>query len=234
VVILRRAQVGIVLLRPEAAELARENSALRFAQCFEPGLNARHYYPYTLCAFEVLPGEDDFFTIQPVSGFSYFGLDSVWIEGTQAQAGWRISQPTTQTIDIALHAFCPPGGQQSVVIKLNGQPAVSHTWPGNCWERWSATLTVSPEQLNAGWNTIEFQAASTAQPYLYDPNNKDQRKLSVGVERLRVSSPASARRPLSFPAPDDSGSTADTSSNTGAVVDTQSLTWKSYSPAVTR
>lgn len=192
-VILRRAQVGIVLLTPEAADLARQNSALRFVQCFEPEANVRIYYPYTLCAFEVLPAEEDFFAIQPVSGFSGFGPDFVWIEGTHAKAGWRISQPTTHTIDITLRAFCPPGGQQSVVITLNGRQIASHTWPGNCWERWTATLTVSPEQLNAGWNTIEFEAASAAQPYLYDPNSKDQRKLSVGVERLHVSSTNPAR-----------------------------------------
>ncbi len=193
-VILRRAQVGIVLLRPEAAALARQNSALRFVQCFEPDPVALYYYPDTLCAFEVLPGQDDFFTIQPVSGFSGFGPDFVWIEGTQAKAGWRSTRPTTHTVEMALRAYCPPEGQQSVVIKLNGQPVASHTWPGNCWERWTTTLTIAPEQLNAGWNSIEFEAASAAQPYLHDPNSKDRRNLSVGVELLHVSS-AALRQP---------------------------------------
>ena len=193
-IILRRAQVGIVLLRPEAAALARQNSALRFVQCFEPDPVALYYYPDTLCAFEVLPGQDDFFTIQPVSGFSGFGPDFVWIEGTQAKAGWRSTHPTTHTVEMALRAYCPPEGQQAVVIKLNGQPVASHTWPGNCWERWTTTLTIPPEQLNAGWNSIEFEAASAAQPHLHDPNSKDRRNLSVGVELLRVSS-AALRQP---------------------------------------
>lgn len=223
-----------MLLTPEAAELARQNSALRFVQCFEPEANARIYYPYTLCAFEVLPGEEDFFTIQPVSGFSGFSPDFVWIEGARAKAGWRISQPTTQTTDIPLRAFCPPGGQQSVAITLNGQHIADHTWTGNCWERWSATLTVLPEQLNAGWNTIKFEAASAAQPHLHNPNSKDQRKLSVGVERLHVSLPASARDPFSSSAAEDSRPPADTASSTGAVMDMHSLTRKVWLPAVTR
>lgn len=189
VAILRRAQVGIVLLRLRVAELAKQNNALRFIECFKPGPNVRHYYPYTLCAFEVLPG-DDFFSIQPVSGFSVFEPGLVWIEGRQAKAGWRTSQPAAQVIEITLRAFCPSDGRQSVVISLNGRPLSSHFWEGNCWERWSTLLTVSPEMLNAGWNVIEFEAATAYQPYLLIPNSGDRRYLSVAVERLRVS-PAS-------------------------------------------
>lgn len=194
--ILRRAQVSIVLLRPKAAELAKQNSALRFVQCFDPqSADLSHYYPDPLCAFEVLPGKDDFFTIQPVSGFSTFEPNFVWVEGTRAKAGWRAARPKAQMIELALRAYCPPESQQSVVIKLNGQPLAQHTWTGNCWGLWVTTLTVSPQQLNAGWNTLEFEAASAAQPYLYDANSQDRRNLSVSVERLRVSPIQAPRRP---------------------------------------
>ncbi|MGQ9815927.1 MAG: hypothetical protein ACUVR3_12395 [Candidatus Roseilinea sp.] len=176
-----------MLLRPKAAELAKQNSALRFVQCFDPQGAGLSYYPDPLCAFEVLPGEDDFFTIQPVSGFSTFEPNFMWVEGTRAKAGWRASRPKPETIEIALRAYCPPGGQQSAAIKLNGQLLAQHTWAGNCWDLWAATLTVRPEQLTAGWTTLEFEAASAAQPYLYDANSQDRRSLSVGVERLRVS-----------------------------------------------
>lgn len=186
VAILRRAQVGILLLSQHAASIARQNSALRFMRCFEPDSTAQVYAPDPLCAFEVLPNQDDFFTIQPVSGFSLFEPNFVWIEGTKAKAGWRISRPTTQTLQIALRAYCPPQGRQSVLIKLNGQPIASHTWFGNCWERWEIEHTVPPAQLNAGWNSLEFEATSTAQPYMHEANNPDSRNLSVGVERLVV------------------------------------------------
>ena len=236
-VILRRAQVGIVLLRPRAAALAQQNSALRFVQCFEPDPVKLSYYRDPLCAFEVLPDEDDFFTIQPVSGFSYFEPNSVWIEGTQAKAGWRVTRPTTHTIEVALRAYCPSESRQSVVIRLNGQLVMSHTWPGNCWDRWTATLTIPPEQIAAGWNTLEFEAASAAQPYLHDPNNKDQRNLSVLVEQLRVSSANSMRHSRSITAPDDAeaplGATSSTQS-AHANVDLKSLTRKTYLLAIMR
>jgi len=184
--VLRRAQVGIVLLRPPAAELAKRNSALRFIQCFEPE-GAKSYLPTRLCAFEVLEGEDDFFNIQPLSGFSYFepNLDFIWIEGTHAQAGWRITKPVTHTIALTLRAYCPDG-RQTVRLHLNKRPLATHTWTGNCWEPWSTTLTIPPEHLHAGLNRLEFEADSAAQPSLHDPNSQDQRRLSVGVERLRV------------------------------------------------
>ena len=184
--ILRRAQVGIVLLRPPAAELAKRNSALRFIQCFEPE-GAKSYLPTRLCAFEVLEGEDDFFNIQPLSGFSYFepNLDFIWIEGTHAQAGWRITKPVTHTIALTLRAYCPDG-RQTVRLHLNKRPLATHTWTGNCWEPWSTTLTIPPEHLHAGLNRLEFEANSAAQLSLHDPNSQDQRRLSVGVERLRV------------------------------------------------
>ncbi|MCS7060930.1 MAG: hypothetical protein RMN25_07155 [Anaerolineae bacterium] len=185
-VILRRAQVRFVLLRPEAVELARQNSALRFIRCFEPDPVKLKYYHSPLCAFEVLPDPTDFFTIQPISGFSTFEPAWIWIEGVHARAGWRASHPTTTTIEIALRAYCPEQDRQSVVIKVNGQPLASHEWIGECWQLWDTTLVVAPDHLRAGWNTVEFEAASASQPYLYDPANPDQRKLSVMVERLRV------------------------------------------------
>ncbi len=184
--VLRRAQVSIVLLRPRAAELAKRNSALRFIRCFEPE-GARSYLPISLCAFEVLEGDDDFFNIQPLSGFSYFepSFDFIWVEGTHAQAGWRITKPTTHTIALTLRAYCPHG-RQTVRLRLNEKPLIAHTWSGNCWEPWSTTLVISPEHLKAGLNRLEFEADSAAQPSLHDPNNRDQRRLSVGVELLRV------------------------------------------------
>jgi hypothetical protein len=45
---------------------------------------------------------------------------------------------------------------------------------------------ISPEHLKAGLNRLEFEADSAAQPSLHDPNSQDQRRLSVGVELLRV------------------------------------------------
>jgi len=184
--VLRRAQVGIVLLRPRAAELAKRNSALRFIQCFEPE-GAKSYLPTPLCAFEVLEDNNDFFNIQPLSGFSYFepSFDFIWIEGTHAQAGWRITRPVTHTIALTLRAYCPDG-RRTVHLRLNERPLVAHTWTGNCWEPWSTTLTIPPEHLKAGLNLLEFEANSAAQPSLHDPNSQDQRRLSVGVERLRV------------------------------------------------
>jgi hypothetical protein len=184
--ILRRAQVGIVLLRPPAAELAKRNSALRFVQCFEPE-GAKSYLPTPLCAFEVLEDNNDFFNIQPLSGFSYFepSFDFIWIEGTHAQAGWRITKPVTHTIALTLRAYCPDG-RQTVRLHLNKRPLATHTWTGNCWEPWSTTLTIPPEHLHAGLNRLEFEADSAAQLSLHDPNSQDQRRLSVGVERLRV------------------------------------------------
>jgi hypothetical protein len=184
--VLRRAQVSIVLLRPRAAELAKRNSALRFIRCFKPE-EAKSYLPISLCAFEVLEGNDDFFNIQPLSGFSYFepSLDFIWVEGTHAQAGWRITKPVTHTIALTLRAYCPYG-HQTVRLRLNERPLVAHTWSGNCWEPWSTTLVISPEHLKAGLNRLEFEADSAAQPSLHDPNSQDQRRLSVGVELLRV------------------------------------------------
>ena len=184
--VLRRAQVGIVLLRPHAAELAKRNSALRFVQCFEPE-GAKSYLPTPLCAFEVLEDNNDFFNIQPLSGFSYFepSFDFIWIEGTHAQAGWRITRPVTHTIALTLRAYCPDG-RRTVRLRLNERPLAAHTWTGNCWEPWSTTLTIPPEHLNTGLNRLEFEADSAAQPSLHDPNSQDQRHLSVGVERLRV------------------------------------------------
>lgn len=184
--ILRRAQIRIVLLRPAAAELARKNSALHFAQCFEPGPAQYAYYKDTLCAFEVLPNPDDFFTIQPIAGFSQFEHGRVWVEGTYAQAGWWMDRPATRMVEIVLRAYCPETSKQSVVVKLNGQPIAAHDWSGDCWQAWPATLTVSGEQLRAGLNRIEVEAASAAQPYLFDPATQDRRRLSVLVERLRV------------------------------------------------
>ncbi len=187
--ILRRAQVGIVLLRPRAAKLAMQNSALRFVKCFEPQ-GAKNYLNTTLCAFEVLPNDTDFFNIQPIYGFSYFepeslGFSFIWIEGTQAQAGWRTTVPTTYTVELAMRAYCP-GGQQSVTVLLNGRPVADHTWFKNCWERWATKLTIQPEHLSVGWNRLDFKAASAAQPSLHELNSQDRRNLSVGVELLRV------------------------------------------------
>lgn len=54
-VILRRAQVGIVLLRPEAANVAKQNSALRYITCFELDSTTQVYHHSPLCAFEVIP-----------------------------------------------------------------------------------------------------------------------------------------------------------------------------------
>ena len=184
--ILRRAQVGIVLLRPAAAEMAQKNSALRFAQCFEPAPSQRSYYQDTLCAFEVLPNPDDFFTVQPLAGFSSFEPRQVWVEGKLARAGWRISHPRAHTIEISMRAYCPDTKKQSVVVKLNGQPITSHEWSNNCWDAWHAVIGVSPDQLRPGLNSIEVEADSAAQPYLHDPASTDRRALSVLIERLRV------------------------------------------------
>lgn len=193
VAILRRAQVRIVLLRPEAASMAKQNSALRFAGCFEPDPDLSYYHS-PLCAFEVLPYTDDFFSIQPLSGFSDFEADGVWVEGTRAQAGWRTTYPATTTIDIGLRAYCPEQNKQSVVIRLNNQIVASHQWDFSCWERWDTTLTISPDQLRAGLNVITFEASLAAQPFLYDPENKDRRSLSIMVERLRVSTSVTDQR----------------------------------------
>jgi len=187
--VLRRAQVSIVLLRPHAAELAKRNSALRFIRCFEPE-GAKNYLNTSLCAFEVLPSDTDFFNIQPIHGFSYFepeslGFSFIWVEGTQAQAGWRITEPVTHTIALTLRAYCP-NGRQTVRLRLNERPLIAHTWSGNCWEPWSTSLVIPSEHLKAGLNRLEFEAGSAAQPSLHDPNSQDQRRLSVGVELLRV------------------------------------------------
>lgn len=184
--ILRRAQIGLVLLRPGAAESARKNSALRFVRCFEPADAQRAYYRDALCAFEVLPSADDFFTIQPIAGFSQFEAARVWVEGTYAQAGWWMDRPATRTVEIVLRAYCPQTGKQSVVVKLNGQPIAAHDWSGDCWQAWQVALPISGEPLRAGLNRLEIEAASAAQPYLFDPANPDRRRLSVLVERLRV------------------------------------------------
>ncbi len=68
---LRRAQVGVILVSPKSVELAKHNTALRFVECFEPEPHQKAYYP-TLCAFELLPDPEAFFTIQPIKGFSTF------------------------------------------------------------------------------------------------------------------------------------------------------------------
>ncbi len=187
---LRRAQVALLLLPPDFAKLAQHNPHLRFHRCFQPGL-AEHYYPKPniLCAFSILPDPDEFFSIQPVRGFSVSDFEPpnrfVWVEGTYAKAGWRISQPVTHTIELSLRAFCPTN-PQSVTISLNGQPIVSHTWTGDCWQPWSTKLTIPPGLIKPGWNTLEFNAAYAAQPVQHLPDNLDSRFLSVGVERLRV------------------------------------------------
>ncbi len=183
--ILRRAQVGIVLLRPAAAEAAQKNTALRFVRCFEPA-PSQPYYEDTLCAFDVLPDPDNFFTVQPLTGFSFFEPASVWVEGKRARSAWRISYPRPHMIEISMRAYCPATNKQAVVVKINGRSITSHEWSKNCWDAWGTTLSVAPELLKPGLNFIEIEADSAAQPYLHDPNNADRRTLSVMIERLRV------------------------------------------------
>ncbi len=182
---LRRAQVGVILASQKSVELAKQNSALRFVECFAPKPHQKAYYP-TLCAFELLPDPEAFFTIQPIKGFSTFEPRWVWIEGTHAQAGWWMNKPDPRRLEIALRAFCPATGEQTATIKLNGRTLATHRWVGNCWELWPAQLTLPAEQLRPGLNRLEIAAASAAPPYLYDANNPDRRPLSVLVERLRV------------------------------------------------
>ncbi|MFN4294808.1 MAG: hypothetical protein ACK4JD_11825 [Thermoflexales bacterium] len=182
---LRRAQVEVIFASPKSLEQAKQNSALRFVECFDPEPHQKAHYP-TLCAFEVLPDPDAFFTILPIKGFSTFGPQQVWVEGKHAQAGWWMNKPAPRQLEIALRAFCPATGEQTVTIKLNGQALATHRWVGNCWELWQTQLMLSAEQLRPGLNRLEIVAASTAQPYLYDANNPDRRHLSVLVERLRV------------------------------------------------
>lgn len=188
---LRRAQVKIIFTTPDAVEAAKRNHALQFVRCFESEAQQRRYYP-ALCAFEVLPDPEEFFTILPITGFSTFEPRWVWIEGTYAQAGWWIDRPSPRRLDITLRAYCPPEGEQTATIKLNGQLLTTYHWIGNCWEAQHAQLTLAARQLRSGLNRLEIEAASAAQPYLYDPQSRDRRHLSILVEQLRLTRADSA------------------------------------------
>ena len=180
--ILRRAQVAIVFMNPERAELAKQNPALRFLQCFDPG-PASHYYPKTLCAFKVLPRDDDFFNIQPVKGFSDFGQSVVHIEDSPAKAGWRISQVVTHSLELDLQANCLPLGAQSVIVKVNSQPLASHTWRDASDQHWRTTLVLESRWLTAGWNSVELVAELGPQLDSQKALNCNQ---AISVRRLRV------------------------------------------------
>jgi len=180
--ILRRAQVGVVLTSPEQADLAKRNTALRFVQCFDPG-PASHYYPIPLCAFEVLPRDDDFFNIQPVTGFSDFEESMVAIEDGYARAGWRTSRLITHTLDLDLQPCCSLHGEQSVAVKINGQIVVTHTWTKGSDERWKAKVMLAPSKITPSWNTVELL---TAEATVQLAEQQSAGRQTMWVHRLRV------------------------------------------------
>lgn len=182
--ILRRAQIGLVLLRPKAAALAKQNTALRFVRCFDPGPEVETYYPYPLCAFEVLPRDDDFFNIQPVNGFGEFNANSTRVVETHAGTGWRTTWPAPHIVELILHPRCPLDSQLSVQVYLNGRLLGAHTWPSadSCGEPWVASLGVNAAQLKSGWNALELRVVlgSSDEANLIQPPYLE-------VKRLRVS-----------------------------------------------
>ncbi len=163
---------------------ALSSDAFRFVRCFEPSSLAQPY-DHTICIFELLPPATQQFNVLFREGWSGAEDWGRWLDGTSGRALWVAPEPAPYRLNIQVFPYCLPGRYQRVDVEVNAVPLGSHEWT-DC-EPWVAQIPVPAEVVRGGENVVTLKTAYAARPVdVTDGENKDDRKLSLGLARLYV------------------------------------------------
>jgi len=170
----------------DALRDARQNSELRFEQCFEPTSQAPPWNR-SICIFTILPSSSPEFNVLFREGWSGPEDWGRWIDGTEARAIWVATAQREHVLRVEAFPFCAPDEQQTLTLSVNGEPVISHNWE-NC-DGWSADIAIPAELVRVGENELSFRTGYAVRPVdVSGGENPDDRALSLGFSELRIDS----------------------------------------------
>jgi hypothetical protein len=188
--LLRYYQADFILLHMQGGnewgvlEEAQSNTEVELIQCFDPPPGPSPW-PYPICVVRILPPSNPHFNVLFREGWSGEEPWGIWADGVESRARWVATSQTDHRFSWEAFPHCVPGEKQSLSLKVNDVPLMTHQWE-DC-EPWQGEVVIPASLIQIGWNDMRFHYAYAARPVdITDGENPDPRDLSVGFARLEI------------------------------------------------